>query len=404
MKILFLHPDLGIGGAERLVVDAAIAMQQSSHQVDFVTAHHDTNHCFKETSDGTLPVTVVGDSLPRSIFGKCNALCAYFRMIVAAFYIVFFSKLEFDVIFCDQISAPIPILKLSKKKIIFYCHFPDQLLTKRENLLKKVYRAPIDWIEQWTTGMADVILVNSKFTADVFRQTFPKLTKLPIKVIYPSINFSSFDVPVEGDLDLIKLKDITTVFLSINRYERKKNLSLAIYALAELYKQLELKSPLDKKNVYLIMGGGYDELVEENKQYYKELEKLAADLHVDDKVSLRKSLSDSQKHSFLHSCTAVIYTPENEHFGIVPLEAMYMYRPVIAANSGGPLETIVDDETGFLCEPNPTEFCSAMMKFVEDKSLAREMGSAGRRRVEEYFSFESFKKQLNNVLNDLHLE
>lgn len=33
MKIAFLHPDLGIGGAERLVVDAAVALQQQGHEV-----------------------------------------------------------------------------------------------------------------------------------------------------------------------------------------------------------------------------------------------------------------------------------------------------------------------------------------------------------------------------------
>ena len=33
MKIAFLHPDLGIGGAERLVVDAAVALKQKGHDV-----------------------------------------------------------------------------------------------------------------------------------------------------------------------------------------------------------------------------------------------------------------------------------------------------------------------------------------------------------------------------------
>ena len=28
MRIVFLHPDLGLGGAERLIVDAAVAMKQ----------------------------------------------------------------------------------------------------------------------------------------------------------------------------------------------------------------------------------------------------------------------------------------------------------------------------------------------------------------------------------------
>ncbi|TXH61693.1 MAG: glycosyltransferase, partial [Thiothrix sp.] len=31
-----------------------------------------------------------------------------------------------------------------------------------------------------------------------------------------------------------------------------------------------------------------------------------------------------------------LYTPEKEHFGIVPIEAMFNNAPVIACNSGGP--------------------------------------------------------------------
>jgi alpha-1,3/alpha-1,6-mannosyltransferase len=65
VKVLFLHPDLGIGGAERLVVDAGLALKAKSHEVHFVTCHHDVAHCFEETRDGSLNVTSVGDWLPR---------------------------------------------------------------------------------------------------------------------------------------------------------------------------------------------------------------------------------------------------------------------------------------------------------------------------------------------------
>ena len=163
-KVVFLHPDLGIGGAERAVIDAALALKSRGHSVEFVTAHHDQGHCFQETKDGTLKVTAVGDWLPRSVMGRFYASFAYIRMIYAALYLVCFSSINFDVIFCDQISACIPILRLSKAKIIFYCHFPDMLLTTRESFWKKLYRTPIDWLEEKTTGMAHCVLVNSKFT------------------------------------------------------------------------------------------------------------------------------------------------------------------------------------------------------------------------------------------------
>lgn len=57
MRVLFLHPDLGIGGAERLVCDAAKALKSKGHKVSFFTTYHDPNHCFPETRDGTFPGT-----------------------------------------------------------------------------------------------------------------------------------------------------------------------------------------------------------------------------------------------------------------------------------------------------------------------------------------------------------
>jgi alpha-1,3/alpha-1,6-mannosyltransferase len=49
MKIAIVHPDLGIGGAERLIVDAAICLQRQGHSVTIYTSHYDPGHCFPET-------------------------------------------------------------------------------------------------------------------------------------------------------------------------------------------------------------------------------------------------------------------------------------------------------------------------------------------------------------------
>ena len=54
MHAVFLHPDLGIGGAERAMVDASISLK-SKCDVEFITAHHDINHCF-EVSLATITI------------------------------------------------------------------------------------------------------------------------------------------------------------------------------------------------------------------------------------------------------------------------------------------------------------------------------------------------------------
>ena len=138
LKIVFLHPDLGIGGAERAVIDAALALKSHGHQVHFFTSHHDPNHCFQETRDGTLSVTVVGDWLPRSFFGRCQALFAYLRMIYAALFLVLNPPFNFDVIFCDQISACIYFLKSFNAKVLFYCHFSGYASDKERKFIEKV--------------------------------------------------------------------------------------------------------------------------------------------------------------------------------------------------------------------------------------------------------------------------
>lgn len=52
LRIGIIHPNLGIGGAEKLIVDAAVGLQKLGHTVDIYTSHHDKTRCFEETRDG----------------------------------------------------------------------------------------------------------------------------------------------------------------------------------------------------------------------------------------------------------------------------------------------------------------------------------------------------------------
>lgn len=57
-NVVFFHPDLGIGGAERLVIDAAVGLQNRGHKVTIFTSHRDTRHCFDEARDGKPPAVL----------------------------------------------------------------------------------------------------------------------------------------------------------------------------------------------------------------------------------------------------------------------------------------------------------------------------------------------------------
>ncbi|KAG0252717.1 Alpha-1,3-mannosyltransferase-like protein [Mortierella polycephala] len=433
LRVAFLHPDLGIGGAERLVVDAAVGLQNLGHNVVMYTSHHDPAHCFEETRDGTLTVHVGGNTIvPRTFFGRFYIICAIFRNLHLALTILRLNSSvpdteKLDIIIADQLSVSIPLLRWSGAKIFFYCHFPDKLLTKRESLLKKLYRLPVDLIEEVTTGMADTIVVNSKFTATIFKESFKFLHQIP-DVLYPSIQFDKFDRTVDQSLPEINVlmpsSDNTITFLSINRYERKKDINLAIHAFARLLKENSTAAEtgtgtgagVGSQRLRLVIAGGYDTRVAENVEHHQELVQLAQKQHglctftlssgqvdkavpEDTQVLFLQSISDAQKLFLLQTARALLYTPTNEHFGIVPVEAMYMKCPVVAVNSGGPTESIQHGVTGFLCEPEQEVWASTLKTLLQmSEEELKQMGRAGHDRVVGLFSLTAFVSKLNGIL------
>ncbi|RDX61801.1 Alpha-1,3/1,6-mannosyltransferase ALG2, partial [Mucuna pruriens] len=388
-------------GAERLIVDAAVELASHGHKVHVFTAHHDKNRCFEETVAGTFPVTVYGSFLPRHVFYRLHALCAYLRCLFVAFCVLFMWR-SFDVILADQVSVVVPILKLKRStKVVFYCHFPDLLLAQHSTFIRRMYRKPIDYVEEITTGMADLILVNSNFTASTFANTFKYLDAKGVRpaVLYPAVNVDQFNEPSSFKLN----------FLSINRFERKKNIQLAISAFAMLHSPegvlkhkditnasltiavLKLfyslstisrdfvRSAESAQSCSLIDHGGFDKRLKENVEYLEELKDLAEKEGISNKIRFITSCSTAERNALLSECLCVLYTPKDEHFGIVPLEAMAAYKPVIACNSGGPVESIKNGVTGFLCDPTPQEFSLAMGNLINEPQGAERMGREARR-------------------------
>jgi alpha-1,3/alpha-1,6-mannosyltransferase len=155
----------------------------------------------------------------------------------------------------------------------------------------------LDFFEEITTGMAKVILVNSQFTAGVFGRSFKILNKLirPPTVVYPAIQeeiFKSSSLKVE-DILTVKPKHI---LMSLNRYERKKNIPLALKAFSSFL----MKTQEDKGNYHLVIAGGYDDAVPENKEVYDQLVQLMKDLKLpESQVHFLKSISNDVRITLL---------------------------------------------------------------------------------------------------------
>ena len=97
-----------------------------------------------------------------------------------------------------------------------------------------------------------------------------------------------------------------------------------------------------------------------------------------------KSISNDERLLLLENTKILCYTPENEHFGIVPVEAMHMGCIVLACNSGGPLESVANGETGFLQPPKEELWGEKIFELLgnpDSASKMEKMRKAAKQRV-----------------------
>ncbi len=91
----------------------------------------------------------------------------------------------------------------------------------------------------------------------------------------------------------------------------------------------------------------------------------------------------------------VVPSVGGEAFGIPAVEAMATGLPVVASRVGGLTEIVEDGVTGLLAEPdNPAVLAEAMLRLMDDRTLATAMGRAGRERAERIFSWREITETL----------
>jgi alpha-1,3/alpha-1,6-mannosyltransferase len=106
---------------------------------------------------------------------------------------------------------------------------------------------PFDFIEDWSMGFADAVCVNSGFTKGIVSKVFPALASTKdLQIVYPCV-----DIKIKTNEtvdDFVPPWTGKEVILSINRFERKKDIGLAIKAYAGLGKN-------SRKGVRLVVAG-----------------------------------------------------------------------------------------------------------------------------------------------------
>ncbi len=151
--------------------------------------------------------------------------------------------------------------------------------------------------------------------------------------------------------------------LSAGRLDRTKRPELLLRALARAGKGVRLK----------LTGEG---------PLRRDLERLAAELGIADRVDFLGFVSEQDLVALYAKCRGVVYAPYDEDFGYVTIEAFLSRKPVVtASDSGGPLEFVEPGASGFVAAPEPAALAEALeRRWSSPEPRLREMGenAAGR--------------------------
>lgn len=100
----------------------------------------------------------------------------------------------------------------------------------------------------------------------------------------------------------------------------------------------------------------------------------------------------------LAACDVFWHAAADEPLGRVVLEAMWMARPVVAANVGGPAELVQHERTGLLVPPHDAgALAEAVGRMLSEPGLARSYGLAGKERVLEHFTAEKTAREILGI-------
>ncbi|MBP6989418.1 glycosyltransferase [Candidatus Shapirobacteria bacterium] len=329
------------GGAERVLLDILSLYPEA----DLYTLTYDS----KKTSWLPTKNIVFSQNLPNKIF-------------YTPFYAGKLEHLDFssyDILIST--TSTVGHCFLTQPRTLFLCYFHNinrYLYQNPPHILKPLLKK-YQSIDRIYAERPDFLFCNSKTVQNRISSQYQR----PATIIYPGIDLDKF-TPI--------LKPTNDYFLIVSRLVPHKNIDLVIKAFENM--TLKLK----------IVGTGREE------QY---LRCLASD---NKNIEFLGNIDDSELIKLYQNCQGLIH-PQEEDFGLSPLEAQACGRGVVAYNRGGATETVVHHQSGILFENQ--DICTlrqALISFLESPPKPDSCRLQAEKFDRQLFML-NFKKQVQNL-------
>jgi starch synthase len=259
------------------------------------------------------------------------------------------------------------------------------------------------WMERTAILDADAVIAVSKGTKEDILRAYPEVNPDRVHVIYNGIDLDEYQRTTETTA-LVKygVDPSLPYVLFVGRITRQKGVTHLVEAIRYL--------PRDTQVVLCAGAPDTPEIAVEMRKKVEEARALNPNVVWIEKMVTKPEVIQLYSNASVFCCPSV-YEP----FGIINLEAMACRAPVVASATGGILEVVVDDVTGYLVpfdqDPattfpsNPDRFARDLAEKISDlladPEKAKRFGEAGRKRVEETFAWSAIADQTIELYRQL---
>jgi starch synthase len=251
------------------------------------------------------------------------------------------------------------------------------------------------WMERTAILDADAVIAVSQGTKTDIQKAYPDVDPDRIHVIYNGIDLAEYQKTGETKaLTDYGVDPNVPYVLFVGRITRQKGVTHLVDAIRYLPPEVQV----------VLCAGAPDtpEIASELREKVNTARKDHPRIVWIEKMVTKQETIQLYSHARVFCCPSV-YEP----FGIINLEAMACRTPVVASATGGIKEVVVDDKTGYLVpfdqDPltsfprEPETFArdlgARLNELVKDPEKCRRFGDAGRRRVEDIFSWTAIAHQ-----------
>jgi glycosyltransferase involved in cell wall biosynthesis len=396
-NILFIESGSGIGGSSTCLFNILNHLNKDKFN-PWVISYHDGPDIQNIKQLG-INVTILGKGAKHKVFCKEKQIHPDYRKNFPQKIkndletLLKFIKIDIPVAF--QILR---IIRRRKVKLlilnnIIYPHIPGIVAATIARIpsicfireVRNTYKS-----ERIFTKFIDAFVVISKTVEQKYIQDGLPLKKL-IRV-YDGVDLNIFNPSTDGmkikkELGISSEKQIVG---SVGRLVPGKGYPDFLKAAALVLKTLP-------RVAFLIIGDDDDP----KRNFRRQLEDQAVKLGLNKQVIFtgwRKDIPDILSIINVYvQCSSI---PEG--LGIANLEAMAMGKPPVVTDSGGLSETTMDQITGFVVPPNdPKALSQAVLKLLNDKELALDIGRNARKYVEENFDIKDSVNKLEQLFTKL---